>query len=689
MYSPGGTVDTVFGSTVFTSGMTARVAVEKLSTIYSSGELELEFSSLSRGEYIFLDKALLCSTDLADPGYFDGGMADTSSLIFSWEDPLRPHASRSRRAFLWGTLPTLTKETPAANTLVKSGGSSQNPYKMAFFYTFENETGESTPSQITEIRMQRPWSNWYWETPDLTGAPSGDQTTDPFLACDQLACIIPTAVYNQAVAEGALKWNLYAMSWSDQAPGPVEADLVGTGLIRSSPDADPAPANPGRYLVITPRKLVTSYSLNLPTKDNRTNFSEAPRHRNGLVAGDRMILVGNPQNPASIQWTSNEPANSMNFTPNKGGGSKTLTSGNLNIPVDVQLWQNPQSVDTITILCNGDNGESVAYYMAPASVTQGQSGNTQIMSFEQVTNTPGTEAVYGSEVINNALFRPADYGLVKSTANNYNLSHKVVTNNLTNTWHDLRNKSLIVTAQLENRMYMLVNNAGGALLEKDCRGNEIWVYDVGSEKGSWSRFTIQAHGLKVITVGNRARLGVLRPDGIYYLDPYYRKDDYVHPSTYVFQRPIEWYFETNTQGANRAHDAWCNLQQVAPILGNMSGTMRYGIKALTIDGQRGDKEKIFTDGRPFDNEKSVWDVQDMLLVRRNMMEWFFYAGSVEGEYSHGNISAVQYRYTPVSVNVGYEFGSIETFEYGSNVADGPNVYTDNAIPTPYIDYSRP
>jgi hypothetical protein len=327
--------------------------------------------------------------------------------------------------------------------------------------------------------------------------------------------------------------------------------------------------------------------------------------------------------------------------------------------------------------------------MSPGSVTQGQSGNTSIMAFEQVTNTPGTEAVYGSEVMNNALIRPVDYGLVKSTANNYNLSHKVVTTDIANTWHDLRNKSLIVTAQLENRLYMLVNNALGTLLEAGCRGNEIWVMDAGGENPTWSRFTIQAHGLKVFTVGNRARLGVLRPDGIYYLDPYYRMDDYVHPSTYVFQRPIDWYFETNTQGANRAHDAWCNLQQVAPTLGNMTGTMRYGIKGHTVDGKRADTEKTFSDNRPFEHEKATWDVQDMLLVRRNLMEWFFYAGSVDGEYSHGNISAVQYRYTPVSVNVGYEYGSVETFEYGSNVADGPDVYSDNGIPTPYMDYSRP
>jgi hypothetical protein len=55
--------------------------------------------------------------------------------------------------------------------------------------------------------------------------------------------------------------------------------------------------------------------------------------------------------------------------PVRGGGYKTLTSGNLFVPACVKLWQNPQSADTITILCLGVDGYSTAYYMAPASVS--------------------------------------------------------------------------------------------------------------------------------------------------------------------------------------------------------------------------------------------------------------------------------------------------------------------------------
>ena len=34
----------------------------------------------------------------------------------------------------------------------------------------------------------------------------------------------------------------------------------------------------------------------------------------------------------------------------------------------MKLWQNPQSADTLTILCRGIDGYSTGYYMAPAQV---------------------------------------------------------------------------------------------------------------------------------------------------------------------------------------------------------------------------------------------------------------------------------------------------------------------------------
>jgi hypothetical protein len=58
--------------------------------------------------------------------------------------------------------------------------------------------------------------------------------------------------------------------------------------------------------------------------------------------------------------------------------------------------------------------------------------------------------------------------------------------------------------------------------------------------------------------------------------------------------------------------------------------------------------------------------------------------------SYGQINLVQYRYTPISVNPGYEYGSIETFEYGRASSLAANVTTDypNGIPAPVVDYQR-
>jgi hypothetical protein len=50
---------------------------------------------------------------------------------------------------------------------------------------------------------------------------------------------------------------------------------------------------------------------------------------------------------------------------------------------------------------------------------------------------------------------------------------------------------------------------------------------------------------------------------------------------------------------------------------------------------------------------------------------------------------VQYRYAPVSVNVGYEFGSIETFEYGRAALAADSRTTDNGVPMPFVDTRRP
>jgi hypothetical protein len=655
-------------------------------------QLFFTIKAVPRGTEFLVNEAMLVSDAAVVPTYFDGDTPDTDTERYRWKDVLLPHQSPSIKEVLPAKMPAVTAETPTGKTLVATGGATANKFKMAFFYTFENEVGESAPSQVVEVRISRPWSNWLWETATATGEPSGTQTVHAELCADQLVCQLPRDVYDNAVADGALRWNLYVMAWSDEEPVPVTGLLAATRHIRADMQLAHVPAiswEDGGWLSITPARQVSIDEAVIPTEENRVNHSEPPRHRSGMVAGDRMVLVGDPNNLAGIRWSSNRAADSTNFTPSKGGGSKTLTSGNLDTPADVVLWQNPQSVDTITILCTGDNGRSVSHYMAPASVNQGGSGGVAVMGFEQVPGAPGTTGAYAAQVVNNTLFRPADHALVKSTAANYNLNHKTASDDIANMWRALRSKQWIVAEQLDNRLYLLVNNAYGEPLREGCRGNEIWVMDIGAEAGNWSRMLVQAASLKTFTVGVRSFMGVTTPEGIFYLDPLARVDDYVDPQGRVLQRPIEWRIESNTQGANRAHDAWAHLQQLVVTVGDFQGTMRYGIRGLSAQGKVVDVSKEFTDTHPAATGAPTWDVDDYLQIRRELKEWAFYAGSVPGKASSGLISAVQYRYAPISVNVGYEFGSVETFEYGRNASMGPDGYTTNGVPVPMQDFARP
>ena len=640
----------------------------------ASGNLRLTIDALDRGSAVFVDAAMMNAGALV--AYFDGDTPPAPATTHAWTGGA--HTSTSVKT-VYTEIPDLpAANTPAGNSLVSSE-EDKNTYKVAFFYSFENEVGESAPSKITEIRVMRPWSNWLWQKPGATGEPDGGETATADLCADQLTATIPAAVYAQALAEGAIKWNLYVMTWSDQEPVPVTASLAKTIDLRGAPEHKDA-----GWANITPARSIGINEAVLPTANNRMNYSDPPRSRTGLVAGDRLIMLGDPRDLATIRWTSNRPGEYTNFTASRGGGRKTLTTGNLHIPADVVLWQNPQSVDTLTILCTGSDGRSISYYMMPASINA-QSGSTQVMGFEETTSTPGTLSPYGNEVLNNALFRPLDRAVLKSSANNYNISHKTQTDKISNMWQRLWSKEWIMSGQLDNRLYYLVHNPLGAVLEPGCRGNEIWVMDVSSDNGHWSRMLVQAAALRVFNIGPDEVLGVTKPDGLYYLDPTARLDDYVAEERWVLQRPIPWRFETNTQGANRAHDAWAHVQQVNVTLGNFLGAMRYGVRGYDLNGFQLTFEKEFIAEGVDENDGFMWDVDDMLLIRRDMKEWFLFGSSVEGLEGWGSLGYTQYRYTPVSVNVGYEFGSVETFEYGSN----PEGYSLNGIPLTYMDYERP
>lgn len=680
-----GTSDVISGSVNGWTRQSASVAANANTVI---ARLQVTIKNVGPWQMVFLDDAMLepVTTLGALPDYFDGSSPNTNQIVHSWADPNLPHMSQSiwTRTNFITDIPTA--QTPNTNTLVSSDAT-KNTYKMGVFYTFETELGETAPSKISEIRMMRPPANWLWVLPnEANGNPTSTATATADLCADQIVGVVPQDVYTKALAFGAVRWNLYTFAWSDQEPVPVEAALAGTRELY--PDAaarlsnTPLPYAKGGWINVTPARKITTDIVPLPTATNRVNYSTPPPARNGIVAGDRMVLVGDLKDQATIRWTSNRPGAYTQFTAHRGGGVKTLSSGNLNMPVAVTLWQNPQSVDTLTILCLGSDGTSSCYYMTPAELNS-QSSYTAVMGFEETTNTPGTTSPYGALVHNNALFRPIDYALLKSTAQNYNINHKTLTDDIANMWGELQFKNWIVSAEHDNRLYFLVNNPQGEALEDGCLGNEVWVYDTaGGEKGTWSRFLVQAASLRLLDYGSKVFMGVIRPDGVYYFDPAARMDDYVMADGTVSQRPIPWFFEMNTQGSNRARDAWAHLQQVSVKFGGFEGRVRYGIRGRTVHGKEFEAYKVFDDFTVDPDSGLSWDIEDHLLVRRDLKEWYFSAGSVDDTPSSGAITFVQYRFTPTTVNVGYEYGSVETFEYGRDTREGESLYSTGGIPRP-------
>lgn len=649
----------------------------------------------TRSDRLYAD-AMLIETGSTVGEYFSGSTPSAGTTKRRWAG--KSGASVSVEEVWDPVLPTPL--TPTDSSLISST-SAKNRFSFSFFYTISNELGESAASQVTTIKGQRAWATWRWLDPD------GSDTSNPKKCADQLVTVMPQEVFDAAVAAGATKWTAYYYT-----QGPSDAPSV---TARRFDEIDlsnePVHAQHG-YARLTPQMATIGVGDPLiPSESTLVNASDPVKGSNGLVAADRLILVGNPADPARISWSSGAPGDYHNFSPLLGGGTKQLTSGNLYTTASVKLWQNPQSVDTLTVLNMGDDGRSNAYYMQPATITS-LSESISVMGFEEVNGLPGTVAPYGVEVVNNGLYRPMFHGLFKSTANNYNLSTKPVSDSIQNMWRMLNSPHRIVSAQLDSRIYYLVHNINGASLEANCRGNEVWVIDLASTTPTWSRWLVQGSSLRAMDIDNVVMMSIIRPDGIFVFNEDRYSDERFNESSGELESvPIPWYIETNIQGANRAHDAWCNLQQVNAAVGNFLGQMRYGIRGQDVNGMPIELEKELVSRNPppgIDEFETLEGFvlptltptqrEDYLLVRKTMKEWVFFAGSindvvnVDGEdvvvprFGGGQVNSVQYRYTPATVNVGYEYGSIETFEYGASAA--AEATTDSGTPKPYVDMSR-
>jgi hypothetical protein len=650
----------------------------------------------SRSDRIYAD-ACLIETGAVAGSYFSGSTPSVGTTKRRWTGKVGLSASVEE---VWDPI-LPTPQVPADGTLVSSNGT-KNRYNFSFFYTISNELGESAASQVTTVKGQRPQTAWQWLDP------AGANTNDPKKCHDQLTATMPQEVFDAAIAAGATKWTAYYFFQGPNEPPSVTA----TRFAEIDLTNEPVYGQHG-YARLTPQltKIGIGDPL-VPSESTRINASDPVKGSNGIVAADRLILVGNPADPARITWSSGAPGDYHNFSPLLGGGSKQLTSGNLYTTATVKLWQNPQSVDTLTILNMGDDGRSNAYYMQPANITS-LSESISVMGFEEVTAMQGTVSPYGCEVVSNGLYRPLFHGVYKSTANNYNISTKPVSDSIQNTWRTLNSPHRIVSAQLDSRIYYLVHNIGGAALEQDCRGNEVWVLDLATPTPTWSRWTVQGASLRAMDIDDVVMMSIVRPDGIFVFNEDRYSDERFNVDTGVLEDvPIKWYLETNIQGANRAHDAWCNLQQSNAMVGNFIGQLRYGIRGKDVHGKDVEIEKVLVSINPPPDvvtEDEILDGyvmptlspterEDYLLVRKIMKEWVFFAGSVDDvvevdgtetlvpRFGGGQINSVQYRYTPATVNVGYEYGSVETFEYGASAL--ANATTDSGTPKPYVDMSR-
>lgn len=566
-------------------------------------------------------------------------------------------------------------EPNAADTLT-STDPAKNVYNFGYFYTFNNEIGETAASMTALVKCQRRWSAW------RTNAINESKSSD------QLVASIPQVTWDAAVAAGAVSWSLYWLTWSDQDSVPVEGVLLGTRAMQAT-DGTAKTRDEAGWIAHTPLLQGLDGSHALPNSKSRDNFTIPVAAANGLVAGDRLILVYDRGNEARISWTSNMQGDYLNFSSSRGGGFKTLTSGNLYLPVAVKLWQNPSSKDTVTIMCAGVDGSGTSFYMNANSSVSSQSQDQIIIGFEETSSTPGTTSPFGTEVLNNALYHPLDNNLMKSTASNYNINHLTIADPIQNMWAHVKlpDKRRMVSSQMDSSLYYLVRSPVGWRTAGPDGGNQIWVCDTALTN-AWSCWDVVGTSIKRLELDGLLYMAIASGPSIFVFDPEYDHDDVWDPATSTWKEEgIPWEAVTNTQGANKAHDAWSHLAQANVTFGNFTGECVYGIRGYDRHGRLVEVEKHYVSPQ-LDRHDPLeqYDQQDYLHIRRDLKEWEFFWRSHDKpkNRSYGSVNFVQYRYLPISVNVGYAYGTVETFEYSGSPA-----HFSNGVPMPQADTNKP
>ena len=619
---------------------------------------------------------LTAPVDLQRPSWTSADRPDLTVPDDSWFGTLTPYAER-------GANPT--PRTPDLDTLV-SIDDGNNVYYAGFFYTFANDIGESAPSQVATLSVRRPWYAW-----ELNYVSTG---TAPEDSSDQIVVTIPSDAWSAAKDAGARECRVYCLLWSESEGYPAQGQMIAVKPVTTN--GSNMVNNGENWVSLHPMTSWRNELTALPSGDDyfrELSNSSTPRSAaNALVAGDRIFTVYNKaevSEGARIRWSGNMQGEYINFSPAVGGGLKTLTSGNLYRPVSVKLWQNPQSVDTVIVLCEGLDGEGTSYYMSPNTELNTLSQSIIVMGSEETTATPGTVSPYGCEVLNNALYHPLDNNIMKSTATNYNINHSLIADSIQNMWRavPLEDKRKVVSSQLDSSLYYLVRSPASVAWSDDTtsNGNQVWVCDTGLE-GAWSVWDVPGTSLRKLEVEGQLFMSITYDRSIYVFDPEKDNDDRLVGTEWK-EVGIQWEIETNTQGANNAHDAWAYVQQLEVVFGNFTGECEYGIRGVDVNGKDVEISKTYRSPQERSHDPLVrYDQMDYLRIERTLREWTFFWRSLPKpkRRTYGSVSYVQYRYTPATVNVGYAHGTVQSFEYGK-----PTPMFFNGVAVPFADTRMP
>jgi hypothetical protein len=220
------------------------------------------------------------------------------------------------------------------------------------------------------------------------------------------------------------------------------------------------------------------YRNPFPTSDS----TAGPKTTRGAVINGRPWMVGDAESPYSV-WRGGDPGYELDFSPAHGGGSQFVGYGTKDIPVNVKSFRDGQGKSSITVLCQGTNGNGKRFLLTPDTYTYGSS----VYSFWSVTEDNGQDGTDSPDAIityGDDLHYPSRDGF-KTTGTQPQLQNILSTRRTSNTIQDdlkLLTSSAMggaVGLGFEGRLYF-------SLPVSSDHNTELWVLDL-DRKGAWMK----------------------------------------------------------------------------------------------------------------------------------------------------------------------------------------------------------